>query len=230
MLASPVVKRLLTLLVPLLACNAQGPGGATDGFPNEDAGAPSDGGSPAPLLGTFGGEIGPHFDEVDDNYDALLASTMDYAEFLCECEAGAASGPTFDECVTYFVIPPPPPLLACTKIVYSRSERAASSLSCERGTVDEYMACILESTCLDFDHITDCEIDRIIRAQGCGRIPHAVHVEDQLLCYGRELPPAFVCDDGDSINPAWVCDLELDCADGSDEVDCNPHAGLTPAP
>jgi hypothetical protein len=170
--------------------------------------------------------VGPYFEEVSENYDALIASTHDYAEFLCECEAGGNSGPDFDSCVKDFVPTIPPPLLACTKVVYSRSERTASALSCERESVDQYMGCIYESTCLDFGHITDCEIDRIIRNQACENIPHAVEVEDALLCYGRQLPPAFVCDDGDSINPDWVCDLEDDCDDGSDEFGFNPHAGL----
>jgi hypothetical protein len=195
---------------------------------HDDATDATDAGGPASFA--FGGDVGPYYDQINDNYDAILASTVDYANFLCVCEAGASSGPDFDSCVTDFVSPTPPPLLACTKVVYSRSERTMNAISCERQSVDQYMACILESTCLDFGHITDCEIDRILRQQDCENIPYAVVVEDQELCYGRELPAAFVCDDGNSINPDWVCDFEADCDDGSDEVGCDPHAGLNLGP
>lgn len=176
----------------------------------------------------FGGSRGEHYDEAAASVDQLLEFGVAYAEFFCECEENATSGENFDACVARYVIPYPPPLLACTKNVYSRSDGALEALQCEEAFISEYIACLQASTCTDFDHITECETDRILSQIECPDMPYAVFAEDQESCYGRELPAPFECDDGEKIDPDLVCDLRTDCGDGSDEdQDCtDPHAGL----
>ena len=36
------------------------------------------------------------------------------------------------------------------------------------------------------------------------------------MCLSQEMK----CDDGECINKLWKCDGEINCRDGSDEVDC----------
>jgi hypothetical protein len=176
----------------------------------------------------FGGGRGPYYEEVDANYDALLATFTDYATFFCECEVGATSGAEFDACVLAGTATRPPPLLACTKEVISHNQLAVEALACELENNSTYIACIHEKTCFDFDHITGCETERIIRGLDCHDPPYEVWKSDQELCYGRsDIPPAFECLSGEKIDPALVCDLVDDCSDASDEATCtDPHAGL----
>jgi hypothetical protein len=176
---------------------------------------------------TFGGGQGPHFESIDENYDALLELGADVAGFFCECEVLATSGPDFDECVASYVRSPAPPVLYCSKEVYSQSDAASEALDCELDLANAYADCVKESTCLDFDHIFECETERIIADLGCEDIPYVVWAQEQERCLGRDMPEPFECANGNLINPTWACDFEDDCGDNSDETGCDPHAGLT---
>lgn len=172
---------------------------------------------------------GPYAQEVSEDYDALLETFDAYAEFFCECEAGATSGEDYAQCVQSSVQTFPPPVLACIKGVLGKSEASLESLRCRLENNTLYVDCIHENTCFDFDHITDCEIDRIIRSQECPEVPYDVWAENERLCWGRDAPAAFECGSGEQIDPELVCDVIRDCEDGSDEQndDCSdPHAGL----
>lgn len=187
--------------------------------------------APEPVEGvSFGGGQGPHFESVNRDYDAILAASVRTAEFFCACEVTDPTGPEFTECVDSYIGTPPPPVLYCSKEVYSQSEAAALAIGCERALVDTYVRCIQQSTCLDFDHIFDCETERILADLECEDIPYVVWAEEQEKCLGRPMEDPFECSNGELINPSWVCDLEADCEDGSDETGCNPHAGLTGGP
>jgi hypothetical protein len=192
-----------------------------------DAGASADAGSGLSPRGmSFGGGEGPYFEQVDRDYDSILESTRTFAEFFCECETTGSADPQYDACVESYLVPHPPPVLYCSKEVYSQSAEAAAALECQRKIVDAYIACVLRSTCFDFDNITQCEVDRILMDIECEDVPYLVWAKEQEQCLGLTLPPAFECKDGEFIDPDWVCDFEDDCADASDETGCDPHAGL----
>lgn len=191
--------------------------------------APADAGAEASEGISFGGGRGPNFKAVDRDYNAILDASVDVAEFFCECEVADTTGEDFEGCVGSYVTPPPPPLLYCSKEVYSQSEGAAAAIACQRTLVDAYVDCLMQSDCFDFDHIFECELDRILQDLECEDIPYVDWAREQENCFGRQMDEPFECLNGELIDPSWVCDLAEDCTDGSDEAGCNPHAGVAGA-
>lgn len=182
-------------------------------------------------IGSIASELDPDSEaaEMVQQYEAIHSSAQQRAEYFCECEFPGAEGDEWEACLRDQYIPDPPPVAECTRRVWARNLHAFEAVSCESETRNQYIECIEAApSCLDFEAITECDVDRIIAQTACDNPPWDLIVEVQGQCWGVDLPPPFTCDNGTIINSEWQCDLEDDCGDRSDESGCanDPHAGL----
>jgi hypothetical protein len=95
---------------------------------------------------------------------------------------------------------------------------AAEWLGCVTDFLDGQTSCIAASQCdeaalSECDLIADQSDDPF--AAACGEPPQAVS-DAVVECTPEGGGPTC------SVDPSWICDYEVDCPDGSDEVDCPP--------
>jgi hypothetical protein len=158
--------------------------------------------------------------EVAELYQAIIDATAGHAAFMCECEI-AGTTETLEECVWRTSRPIAPPIARCTQEILGTSADSLRALTCAAAARTSFLECIRQSTCLDFAHQLDCQIE-YVKVSDCPSIPWDVWVRNQVECIGDLPPEEHVCADGTKINAAWVCDGEADCPDASDEHLCHP--------
>lgn len=96
---------------------------------------------------------------------------------------------------------------------YVREGLYSTQAGCMAGAVvrsESELMCLTEvyAGAAEGQAILNCQADANRRGGSCA------------LLECNTLPEQFKCDDGGKVDAAWVCDGEDDCADGSDEVDC----------
>lgn len=155
-------------------------------------------------------------------FDTLNEAVRDVRAFECECEI-VGQPLTVDDCVRETLSVTPPPIVECNKTILASDERSIEPLECEAQTWVDYLECIRQSTCSDFDQIQNCQIERqTFKLKTCESLPWDLWAKVQSECYGVPQPNPFTCDDGEVISSDWVCDFDEDCKDGSDEKGCHP--------
>lgn len=169
-----------------------------------------------------GDQLDERYTQVSRLFDSLNQTVRAVRAFECECEI-VGQPQTVDECVAATLSVTPPPIVECTKDVLASDDRSLDSVTCEAQAGVSYLECLRMSTCSDFEHILDCQIEYdTYKLTTCAALPWELWAQVQSDCYGIPQPPPFTCDDGEIINSEWVCDFEDDCEDGSDEVACHP--------
>ena len=126
--------------------------------------------------------------EIVLGYQDLIDLARDRAEYFCECEHQTTEGELWETCLRELNPQDPPPVVECTKRVLSQGTHALPGLKCERSINSDYMKCIRSApTCLDFNFITNCEIDRITAGLECDEFPFPwdVWASVQELCWGN---------------------------------------------
>jgi hypothetical protein len=161
-------------------------------------------------------------EQVSSVFDTLNTTVYNVRAFECDCEV-AGTNQTVAECVDATLSVTPPPIVQCSIDMLATDERSLDSLHCEAQAGVDYLACLETSTCSDFDNILSCQVAHdTYQRSNCVSLPWELWAKVQTECYGIEQPPPFTCADGEIINSEWVCDLEPDCQDGSDEIACHP--------
>lgn len=158
-------------------------------------------------------------EKVGELYSAILDATQGYAAFMCECEI-AGTTETIEQCVWRTSPPIAPPIAECTQDVLGSDASSLPALECTAYARTAYLACLTESTCLDFEHQLDCQIEYITLSD-CPSTPWDLEVRNRVECLGRLPPAEHECADGTKISADWVCDGEVDCPDASDEHGCH---------
>ncbi len=157
--------------------------------------------------------------QVGELYTAILDATQGYAAFMCECEV-AGTTETIEQCVWRTSPPIAPPIAECTQDVLGSDASSLPTLECTAQARTAYLECLQESTCLDFEHQLDCQIEYVTVAD-CPPTPWELWARNEVECIGRLPPAEHRCDDGTKIGADWVCDGEVDCPDASDEHGCH---------
>lgn len=180
------------------------------------------GATPGPGSSESSGNVSPSSpfaEEVAELYQAIIDASEGHAAFMCECEIMGTTE-TLEECVFRTSRPIAPPIVRCTQEVLGSSADSLPALECASAARTTFLECLLQSTCLDFAHQLDCQIE-YVKTSDCPSIPWDVWVRNQVECIGDLPPEEHVCADGTKINAAWVCDGEADCPDASDEHACH---------
>lgn len=175
--------------------------------------------------GTNGGDGGGG--ARDPLWDALEEEKTKTWDIMCGCfeELGYDSE---SDCVEYGYdsTPTPPPLHDCITEVLARHADDDPSIQCRLDAVSDLNACIEALACDElfggyYGGLYECQIGYYNSTSTCPDIPFGINAEVLEICYGQKIKPPFVCGDGEEIPDSWVCDMEEDCADGSDEQqDC----------
>lgn len=90
-------------------------------------------------------------------------------------------------------------------------------LACRARREAEYTDCFTPLACDDQVGKVACRAIYVAGVQACGELSKPSHGQVLLECHDR---PAFECGSGEIISKEYVCDLEADCVDMSDEAEC----------
>lgn len=107
---------------------------------------------------------------------------------------------------------------ACKCDVYDHYPETEAGLECATPVQATLLACVDGVDCvMELDAFSECLDAYFMAIQMCAGPPKAALAEVALVCEGM---PPFMCGSGESIPEGWVCNLEVDCMDGSDEMNC----------
>jgi len=132
----------------------------------------------------------------------------------CECAVGAGEYPSVEACLTDKGIAPG--FGACRCPIAAGEPAMAPYFECVKPVAADFAACIAGLGCADPDALDNCYFI-FLDASECPPSVAAVDAEVEFVCRGAA---PFMCTSGESIPDTWVCDLDENCSDGSDESRC----------
>lgn len=184
-----------------------GTGTATDGGTGTatDGGA-TDGGATGGMSTGGGGGI-----EADCLAGAAAEAKV--VEYICGCAVESGAYPDVATCLK--TLGTSPQDSACYCDVSAMDPANAAFFACDLEAKEKFAVCYMSTKCSD-DVAQDVCLDAYTDVD-CGSLSKATSGKLELNC---EMAPPAMCMSGETIPPSWVCDMEKDCMDGSDEVDC----------
>ncbi|MEZ4383021.1 MAG: LDL receptor domain-containing protein [Nannocystaceae bacterium] len=105
---------------------------------------------------------------------------------------------------------------ACRCAIVATEPAMGDYLECVKPVAAEFAACIADLSCENPDALDNCYL-LFLGAIDCPDSVTAIDAEVEFVCRGAA---PFTCGSGEEIPETWLCDLEDNCADGSDESDC----------
>ncbi|MEZ4451297.1 MAG: LDL receptor domain-containing protein [Nannocystaceae bacterium] len=132
----------------------------------------------------------------------------------CACAVEAGESPSVDACLADKGIAAG--FGECRCGIVAAEPAMAPNLECIKPIAADFAECIASLGCDDPDALDNCYF-LFLSAGECPPSVTAVDAEVEYVCRGAG---AFACGSGEEIPDTWLCDLEDDCADGSDESRC----------
>ncbi|MCA9636187.1 MAG: LDL receptor domain-containing protein, partial [Myxococcales bacterium] len=166
-------------------------------------------GSGSASAGTTGGVIDP---EVEALCAAAEGSIVEGLTTQCECEVAAGNFADVDACLADLGFDPQ---VACTCAIMATYPQGPH-FECLGPVTADFATCMKTTGCDDLDALDLCFFT-LLDAGDCPDSDQAAEAQVRFECYG-DAP--FACGSGETIPETWVCDLDDNCADGSDESRC----------
>lgn len=142
---------------------------------------------------------------------AVYAAEAAFAAWSCQCQLDQGLITDLDACLADFVDPAGD---TCACQLLAADPARTADLACLAGAA-ELATCVTDLGC-DMGAFVACALPYLAAQDRCGDLPRDAAVE--LQCRGAG---TFTCGDGERIPDTFACDLVDDCADMSDETDCN---------
>lgn len=142
---------------------------------------------------------------------AVYAAEAAFAAWSCQCQLDQGLITDLDACLADLVDPAGD---TCACQLLAADPARTADLACLAGAA-ELATCVTDLGC-DMGAFVACALPYLAAQDRCGDLPRDAAVE--LQCRGAG---TFTCGDGERIPDTFACDLVDDCADMSDETDCN---------
>lgn len=178
-------------------------------------------------------------DKQDDEgkrlYQQLTEAQAELWNLRCECPEAAYGDLNTEECLeqygSYGGLSPAED--RCIADELAGDDKAIPWLECNLEAAEDFAACFAGLECEDrWDYgfaggaTAPCYEAQAGALDECPLIPFDTLNRINVVCLGQPEVDPFTCDDGEQIPEDWECDFEEDCADGSDEVDCEGPGGF----
>lgn len=197
----PAVRPLLCLALVAAAC-------FTDGGPSLDGDSSSSSSSGSTTM-----SIDPELVQLCAT-DFSRRAQIQAAQCQCQVDLGAYA----DVAACLAASGGVPGDTACACDEYGADPGVRPALECPSPAQSTLLSCLVGVTCVDGSQAFDACINTYyVAVSTCQAPPKAVLSEVELTC---EQAAPYACGSGEVIPATWNCDRKVDCADLSDETQC----------
>lgn len=158
-------------------------------------------------------------EEVAASCEAGYAARARADEASCACEVEAGVHVDLPACLAEIGVPYAP---TCFCDIVAAEPGDADAAMCTAEAAEALADCVEPLTCAQASGREACRLAYLRALAMCEPLGRRSRAEVEIQCLGA---PAIACSSGEAIPAAWVCDGAPDCADMSDESDCEFQCG-----